>query len=113
MNDPRAVKEAFSKIDKSSKLIDMKLPKRSKEEVKECDAPSMPNKEQYPYGLKLSFECEQVEKIPSLKSYNVGDVVKITSLGEVISVRISERQNNKTDHTVEVQLQKVSISKGG
>jgi len=91
-------------------LVDMKLPKKTKEELKkECLPCASNDQEQWPYGLKLSFEKEQVDKIPSLKSLNVGDKVLVQGEGSVVEVRMSERQGGEDRHSVEIQIEKVSV----
>jgi hypothetical protein len=114
MNDPEAVREAFSKVDKSSKLMDMKLPLKPKvEEATKAECPVEPKRDNYPYGLQLRFEQEQVDKIPKLKTFKVGDQVTLTGKGEVIELRMREEQGGKESWTVEVQIKKVDVVKGG
>ena len=94
------------------KLIDMKLPKKSKEELKNecCVSPSY-QQDRWPYGLQLRFETEQVEKMPSLKDYKVGDKVIVSAEAVVTEVRMSETQSTDKDkqtrYTIELQLQQV------
>ncbi len=95
-------------------LIDIKLPKKTKEELKKemgMDMPTvaMKDQEQWPYGLKLDFEKEQVDKISSLKNLNVGDKVLIQAEASVIEVRMSERQGGEDRHNVCIQIEKVSV----
>jgi len=115
MNNPSAVKEAFSKVDKTSKLIDMKLPPEPcyKEAQAERPVPMPSPKERYPYGLQLRFEQEQVSKMPKLKTFKVGDQITLTGKGEVIELRMREEQGGKESWTVEVQIKKVDVVKGG
>jgi len=89
-------------------LVDMKL---SKEEAK-TEAPCSPSKEngpRWPYGLRLTFDKEQIAKLPALSGLKVGGTVKIEGTGTVTSVRISERQKEKPDHTVEIQIENIGI----
>jgi hypothetical protein len=90
-------------------LIDMKLPKRTKDEIKKGMMPTMDDQDQWPYGLKLDFEKEQVDKMPSLKNLNVGDKVSIQCQGSVIEVRMSERQGGGDMHNVCIQIEKVGV----
>ena len=99
-------------------LVDMKLPKESKEELKRDSYSSITEGEQdrWPYGLQLRFETEQVEKLPILKTFVVGD--KITVMGEatVTEVRMAETQTTmgkeaKTQHTIELQVESVDCEK--
>jgi hypothetical protein len=93
-------------------LIDMKLPKKTKEELKKdtCCAPlSSGDQDRWPYGLQIRFEKEQVDKIPSLADLKVGDRVIVQGEACVTSIRISERKNNNQDHSVELQIEKISV----
>lgn len=94
------------------KLVDMKLPKKSEKELKECCCPTPVDKQdRWPYGLQLRFETEQVEKMPSLKDYKVGDKVVISAEAAVTEVRMSETQSTDRDkqtrYTVELQIQQI------
>jgi hypothetical protein len=88
----------------------MKLPKATVKETKMTDAPiASLNQERWPYGLRINFEKEQIDKMPALAGLKVGDVVSIDAIGCVTSVRISERQEGKKDHSVEIQIEQVGI----
>ena len=95
------------------KLVDMKLPKKTKKELKE-EYPSITNDQQdrWPYGLQLRFETEQVEQMPSLKDYKVGDRVIVMAETSVTEVRMSETQSTdkdkKTRYTVELQVEQIA-----
>jgi hypothetical protein len=86
-------------------LMDMSLPVKSKaavvNEVEECDLPT------FPYGLKLSFEGDQIEKLPSLKMFKVGDKVNVVAEAVVTMIRQSGRQHS-SDQCIEMQLEKVN-----
>jgi hypothetical protein len=116
MNNPRAINEAFSKVDKASKLVDMKLPpepKCEKIEKTEITMPSPTPRDRYPYGLRVSFERDQVDKMPKLKTFKVGDQVTLTGKGEVIELRMREEQGGEESWTVEIQIKKANVVKGG
>lgn len=87
-------------------LVDMKLKEKSKDTslqvVGEYKGPK------YPYGLQLRFEKEEVEKIPSLTEYSVGERVLIQGEAVVTEVRMSEQQGGEKRYTVEMQIEKVS-----
>lgn len=113
MNNPNVIKEAFSKVDKTSRLVDMKLPPEPEYKEDMVKEPMHSPKERYPYGLQLRFEPEQVNKMPKLKTFKVGDQVTITGKGEVIELRMKEEQGGKESWTVEIQVKKVDVVKGG
>jgi len=94
-----------------TELIDVKLKKKTKEELKgePCTAPSLNDQEKWPYGLKLTFEKDQIDKMASLKGLNFGDKVLIQAEASVIEVSISERQGGDEHHTVGIQIEKISV----
>ncbi len=89
------------------KMADMKLPKKSKEQLKTEMSPVEAERDRWPYGLQLRFESEQVDKLPHLKSLKIGQKVVVQAVGEVTELRMSERKEGKEDWTIEVQLQDV------
>ncbi len=93
------------------KMTDMTMPKLSKKELSTKDVP-MPveaDRDRWPYGLKVTFEAEQVDKLPILEKVKVGDDVSISGMGEVTSIRMSENKDGKKQFTVEIQIQKVGV----
>jgi hypothetical protein len=94
------------------KLIDMKMPKKTKEELKEMDMPSTIGSEQdaYPYGLNISFEKESIDKIPFLQSVEANTPILIQATGFIKEVSIQDTaEKGRSRHRVEIQLQKVGI----
>ncbi|MFA5152217.1 MAG: capsid staple protein [Clostridia bacterium] len=90
-------------------LVDMKLPKKTEKELKtECMPCKAGDQDRWPYGLQLRFEKEQMDKMPALKTYKVGDKVMVTAEATITGVRISERQGGKEDHSVELQIEKIA-----
>jgi len=88
-------------------LTEMKLPppKKKGESTVAYDGPF--GSEMWPYGLRLSFEKEQIDKLPSLKNYKVGDVVSIQAKATVTQVSSTERQKGSDRYTVEMQIEKI------
>lgn len=86
-------------------MIDLKLPKRKS--GKSMIEP-MYSQEEYPWGLRITFETDQVDKMPELKTAEAGEPVKLMGMGKVINVRMSDGVGNKT-HQVEIQLHKVAV----
>lgn len=92
-----------------AKMVDMKLPKKSKKEMeKDCSPISSGSQEMWPYGLQIRFEKDEVKKMPSLTTYKVGDKVMIQAEATVTSIRVSERQGGEEQHSVEMQIEKIS-----
>lgn len=89
-------------------LVDLKLPKLSKKELTAECAVSPDNGDRWPWGLQIRFEKEQIEKMPGLVDFKVGDRVLIQAEACVTSIRVSERQNGKEDHTIEMQIEQIA-----
>jgi hypothetical protein len=90
-------------------MVDMKLPKRKKEDMKTAGMPMDMPQDQWPYGLKITLEKEQIDKLPSVKGYNVGDYVFIEAEACVVSMRKSEQKGGKDHYSVELQIEKISL----
>jgi len=92
------------------KLVNMKIKKKSKKELKEMDIPmAYGDGDKWPYGLEVRFEKEQIEKLPILKKFDVGDRVYVYAEATVKGIRISERSNGHKDHYVELQLESINV----
>lgn len=91
------------------KLIDMRLPKRKKGKGENTCGAIGYHEPKYPYGLEIHLEKEQVDKIAAARSLKAGDSVKIVASGKVTSVRMSERDDGKTDHSVNIQIESLNI----
>ena len=92
------------------KLVDLKRPKKTKKELGKDSVPSTgPDEDQYPWGLRLNFDKAEIDKIKALKGIPAGAKVKVTAIGKVVEVSITDRTNNNNRHRVEIQLQKVGI----
>ena len=94
-------------------LINLKLPERKKDEKLEEAVPDTMEREEYPYGLKLRFEKEQVDKISSLQKIAAGAKVTISATGKVTEVRVTDSAKNSGRHSVEIQVQEVQIADQG
>lgn len=95
------------------KMVDVKLPKKTKEELKESTQPVEVERDRWPYGLKLTFESEQVNKLPNLEKMKIGQKVNVEGIGEVTSIRMNEEKEGKKRYSVEVQLHEVGCEGKG
>lgn len=94
-----------------AEMIDMKLPKKTKAELKaDYGVPSSLEQDQYPYGLRLHFESEQIKLMPSLKKYSVGDKVIIQAEGVVTSKEERAQQDREDRYSLGIQLEKISCA---
>jgi len=95
------------------KMINVKLPKKTKEELKGMATPVEAECDRWPYGLKLTFESEQVDKLPQLEKMKIGQKVNIEGIGELTSIRMNEEKEGKKRYSVEVQLHEVGCESKG
>ena len=65
---------------------------------------------EYPYGLHLRLENEQIEKLGGLKGITVGNEVKINAMGKVTSIRKEEYAEGKDNNCLEIQITDIDIS---
>jgi hypothetical protein len=92
------------------KMVDIKLPKR---DTKEMSKPIEVERDRWPYGMRLTFEHEQVDKLPHLEKMKVGQKVSVEGIGEVTSIRMHEEKDGKKQYSVEVQLHEVGCEGKG
>ena len=93
------------------KMIGLKLPKKSNE-IATAEAPKV-DRDQWPYGMQLRFESEQVDKMPHLEKMKVGQKVEVMGMGEVTSIHMREESGGKKKYTIEVQLHEVGCEGKG
>lgn len=90
------------------KLINLRLTKKQKKDTMEVPA-KVGEGPEYPYGTRLNFETEQIEKIPALAKVESGDMVSGTFEGKIIDVRTTDREKEQKRRTVEIQIQSIGI----
>jgi len=90
-------------------LVDLKLPKKTKTELSKDCCVGCPSSDQdaYPWGFQLRFEKEQIDKMPEVKTFKVGDKVLITAEARVTEIRTTEKQSGKDSWTTEIQIEKI------
>lgn len=90
-------------------MVDLKLPKKKREEMsKPVPLDDMP---EYPWGTKVTLEKACLDKLPTFKSLKAGDMVTFESLGKVTEVRVTDKDQSREHHTVEIQIQKMGPAK--
>lgn len=92
------------------KLVDMKLPKKTKKEMEDSGVTSMEDQEEYPYGLRLRFDKNEVAKLSVLKGVQAGDMCEIVGKGKVTEVSVTDSAKGNKRHNVEIQIQQVGIT---
>jgi len=91
-------------------MIDLKLSKSDKK--KEAGiGPSAYKGPDYPWGFRIQFNESQIQKIDAFKDKDieVGEMVVITAIGKVVEVRITDRDGEKKQENVEIQIQKIDV----
>jgi hypothetical protein len=90
------------------KLTSMKLKKRDPEKMPGAIAMSPPESgDQYPYGLRIRLENEQLDKLGFDELPKVGEYVTITAECCVSSASQNERKGGEPYRTVELQIEKL------
>ena len=68
------------------------------------------NENCYPYGTTLSFEKEEIAKIPALQGVEAGATVTIYAMGQIKEVRVVDSDNDsKKRERVEIQVTDIGI----
>lgn len=98
-------------------MISLKLPKKSKKELKNemaITAPDVADQPQYPYGAKLSFSGETLDKLKSVKNLNAKDKVSISAKGYVCLVQSIDSSGDDyyEEDRVEIQITDIEVAKG-
>jgi hypothetical protein len=93
------------------KLVDMKRTKAEKTaRENECKVPL--GGDDYPYGLNLHLDNDQLKKLGIDTLPKAGDTLTLQAKCKVISSSQRERDGGKPERTLEIQLQKVALTKG-
>ena len=85
------------------KMVDLKLPKKKRKELSEPTPIS--EQPEYPYGLSLRFEKDQIAKLPVLAAVEDGQTIEMTAKCFVKSVESSRRDGDDSKKRQEVQLE--------
>jgi len=84
--------------------------KRKPKKAEKIDAPE-PMQDLYPWGLRITLEKEELDKLDlTVANFDIGDKVSIVAEAEVVSLRESANQKNKTK-SVELQIMAVDLGK--
>lgn len=94
--------------DPTKAMVDLKLPKQKKGKGGGAMAVYEGVREEYPWGTRISFEKDQIDKMPELKDAEAGEMVKVYGMGKVVKVETADGMDNKM-RRVEIQLHKVAV----
>lgn len=92
-------------------MIDLKLPKSKPETAKTIGGMSPVERDQYPYGTRITLDEEQLAKMGDLfEDANVDDEVTITAKGVFSSKRSDQTQGGKKNRGLSIQIQKINVN---
>ena len=88
--------------------VSMKLPVLQTNAIKqEALNVGSEDREQWPYGLQISFEPEQIDLLPYLNEVQVGDKIVIKGIARITSISESECMNQKPGKCIRVQIESI------
>lgn len=91
-----------------SKMVDMELDDESK-----LDAPQpypMPEKPDYPYGLRICLTEKELKKLDIEAPQNIGEVIDLRAFAVVTSISCYKTEGSGDDCCrVELQIQKLAV----
>ena len=88
------------------KLASMKLKRQDKEKMPAAIGP-MDAGEQYPYGLRIRLENEQLDKLGFDELPKVGEYITLEAECCVISTSQNDRNGGEPRKTLELQIEKL------
>jgi hypothetical protein len=93
-------------------MVSMKM---SKKEMKAETEPSLANENPYPYGLRISLDTDELEKLGiTVKNLpKVGDAMSITATGCIVSVSEDETAGNGYRCSVQIQIEEMALENEG
>ena len=95
------------------KLVDMKsTAAEKKERNKECYPTVAGGGDDYPYGLTLNLDNDQLKKLGVDNLPKAGETMTLNAKCKVISIRQSDRDGGKAERSMEIQLQKIGLTRG-
>jgi hypothetical protein len=94
-----------------TKLVSMKLPQPEKKRTEEVMYPTHAGGPEYPYGLQVSLETEQLAKLGVTKLPDVGATMTLTAKVEVCSVsQYESRDDEQPRRTLSLQITDLALS---
>ncbi len=88
-------------------LVNMK---RSKQEIKEQSKPVGVGVNEYPYGLQLNLDDDEIDKLPGTETLQVDDYVVIKAIGKVTRVASNDISGGDKRRDLGIQIEKLDIS---
>lgn len=91
------------------KMVDLKLTKEDKKATKDGCIPYTSGGPDYPYGLSLTLNDRELQKLGMDTLPKPGVVVTLEAKAVVVSVRQSANQRGTKDRSLELQLQRIAL----
>lgn len=96
-------------------LVSMKLDKKAKKDKEATCCAEPADKPEFPWGLRITLEKEQIKKLGGLEC-DVSDTVGVQAVGNIVSVRKEKIQSDNGEssrHTIEIQLTDIDVVTDG
>lgn len=94
----------------AAKLVDMKYTRaEAKAEAEKYSSPSPDNEPQYPWGLQIRLEDEELSKLGITSLPDVGGEFHLTVVAQVQSATESKMASGRTDRCVCLQITMLSV----
>ena len=94
-------------------MISLKKPKMTEAQKKKQRDKEMTmdyEGDNYPYGARISFEKDVIEKIKSLQNIEAGAQVSLYGKGKVTEVRVTDSdKSSRKRHHVEIQITDIGV----
>jgi len=90
-------------------LLDLKRTFKNDNEMRNQTLPGAEESE-YPPGMKLHLDTEDIHKIESIQSLDVGATVDITARGSVISKDEHSKKDGSKDRSMVIQIEMISVN---
>ncbi|MBF8258368.1 MAG: bbp20 [Actinobacteria bacterium] len=92
-----------------TKMVSMKM---SKKETEKATEPIPSEGPEYPYGLCLNLEKEQIEKL-GLGTPKAGSTLMLHAMVEVKSITVTDEKDGKGYKSLSLQITDMALEKGG
>jgi len=95
------------------KLTSVKLDPKKKEDTNEKCCPATvgeSNKPEFPWGMQITLETEQIKKLGGMNDFDIDDKVTIQATGSIIMIEKEKRQGSKDRNTVRIQIEAIALS---
>lgn len=93
------------------KLVNMRRSEsKAKELAKGGPTTEAVAQERYPWGLRLTFDKQEIAKLDVLKNIKAGTMIAFAGVGKVTEVHVSEMIDDKQSHrNVTAQIQQIAV----